>query len=387
MKNDEVLRMFKEFKLSWDEEAKAQTWDELSRRLRVFWKEKVCNPQVKELNDAEIDEIIRILDRNAKGNAGQVDAVAKAMIAQGMWRRMFKEFKANAKLREALDALFNETDKKRQMECIDKIYKINEGHKNSLTGKSGNAINAFLGVYSPRMFCHVISLKARRRLIEFFGFDSKINFETDAMGEKIIESNQVILEGFKSFGLMYTHPKTLTRFLYSEPMKSYWNAEVEPESEDAPGVTPQAVVAVEAVKEVSDISLFYMESQLEDFLIENWEMTELGKRFDLIEENGETVSQQYQTEIGRIDILAIDKVTKQYVVIELKKNQTSDDTAGQLARYMGWLEEHMTKGQPTKGLIISARPDARLYYALKKIQGVEFYLYRVNFKLEEYSRK
>jgi len=77
--------------------------------------------------------------------------------------------------------------------------------------------------------------------------------------------------------------------------------------------------------------LFYMESQLEDFLIENWDRTELGQKYDLIEEDGEIVSQQYKTGIGRVDILAQDKKTGELVVIELKKNQTSDDTIGQLA--------------------------------------------------------
>ncbi len=128
-----------------------------------------------------------------------------------------------------------------------------------------------------------------------------------------------------------------------------------------------------------------MESQLEDFLIENWEKTELGKKYDLIEEDGEEVSQQYPTGVGPVDILAQDKKTKQFVVIELKKNQTSDDTVGQLARYMGWLEEHKTNGKPTKGIIIAAQYDRRLYYALKKISSAEVYLYRVDFKLAEFK--
>ena len=64
-----------------------------------------------------------------------------------------------------------------------------------------------------------------------------------------------------------------------------------------------------------------METQLEDFIIYNWKNTELGKRFDLIIEEGELVSQQYRTEIGNMDILAKDKKTGDYVVIELKKNQ------------------------------------------------------------------
>ena len=74
------------------------------------------------------------------------------------------------------------------------------------------------------------------------------------------------------------------------------------------------------------------------------------------------------------------------MVIELKKNQTSDDTVGQLTRYMGWLEENKSTEKETKGIIIAARYDERLYYALKKVKDVEVYLYRVNFKLEEFKK-
>ena len=99
---------------------------------------------------------------------------------------------------------------------------------------------------------------------------------------------------------------------------------------------------MEIKNEGSPISqgLFYMEKQLEDFIIANWDKTEFGQKYDLIYEDGVLISQQYPTTIGKIDILAIDKKTKNYVVIELKKNQTSDDTVGQLSRYMGWIKEH-----------------------------------------------
>ena len=68
-----------------------------------------------------------------------------------------------------------------------------------------------------------------------------------------------------------------------------------------------------AVKdESSDLSkgLFYMEQQLEDFIIENWDNTEFGKKYDLIVEDGELKSQQYRTSIGNIDIFAVDRVSK-----------------------------------------------------------------------------
>lgn len=128
--------------------------------------------------------------------------------------------------------------------------------------------------------------------------------------------------------------------------------------------------------------LFYMEKQLEDFLVHNWEKTELGKKYELIVEDGELVSQQYRTDIGNIDILAKDKASKSFVVIELKKNQTSDDTIGQLTRYMGWVKRH--KGDNNvMGVIIAGQHDRKLEYALKMVPNAKVYLYEVNFKLSE----
>lgn len=130
--------------------------------------------------------------------------------------------------------------------------------------------------------------------------------------------------------------------------------------------------------------VFYMEKQLEDFIIENWARLDFGKKYDLIIEDGELVSQQYKTDVGPIDILAKDKTSKNFVVIELKKNQTSDDTVGQIARYMGWIKEK--KGDKNvKGIIIAGVYDKKLDYALKMIQNVEVFLYEVDFKLKEFK--
>ena len=128
--------------------------------------------------------------------------------------------------------------------------------------------------------------------------------------------------------------------------------------------------------------LFYMEKQLEDFLIHNWANTELGKKYDLIIEDGELKSQQYRTEIGPIDILVKDKVSKGFVVIELKKNQTSDETVGQLARYMGWVKSQ-NDGVEVKGVIIAGQNDKKLEYALKMVPNTEILLYEVDFKLRK----
>ena len=127
-----------------------------------------------------------------------------------------------------------------------------------------------------------------------------------------------------------------------------------------------------------------MEQQLED-IIENWGETEFGQKYNLIYEDGELKSQQYNTDIGKIDILAKDKNDNSYVVIELKRNQTSDDTVGQITRYMGWIEEKL-KDSNVKGIIVAGKYDERLYYAQRMLKNIEVFLYEVNFKLNEYRR-
>lgn len=383
MTNDQILDLFRQFIQTYDEQEKDSIWQNQSTTFRDFWANKVINPNYTELNDSELDEIIRYLDRHARGNTPKTEATAAAMISQGMWRRMFNDIHRDENLRKEMDRLLKGEDEKIKIDSINKIYKLNVGRKNSLTGTAGNAINAILFVYSPLNHISVISLNHRRKLIEFFDIKNGPNFDDDDQGTKMVVSNRAIIDHFRKIGISNS-PRTISCFLYSAFIKDAWSKEqIEP-----PPVKPDPEPIIPNGEEKvsnKDLALFYMENQLEDFLIENWEKTELGKKYDLIEENNEIVSQQYRTDIGIIDILAKEKETGSYVVIELKKNQTSDDTVGQITRYMGWLEEHKTNGEPVKGVIIAAQYDKRLYYALKKMRDIEVYLYRVDFKLSEFN--
>ena len=146
-------------------------------------------------------------------------------------------------------------------------------------------------------------------------------------------------------------------------------------------------VDIEIRNEDSSVNkgIFYMEKQLEDFIISNWDETELGKKYDLLIEEGECISQQYRTDIGIIDILAKDKENKNHVVIELKKNQTSDDTVGQAMRYMGWIKEK--KNDPNvKGIIIASSFDKKLHYAVNMIPDIDIFSYEVDFKLKPHNQ-
>lgn len=130
---------------------------------------------------------------------------------------------------------------------------------------------------------------------------------------------------------------------------------------------------------------FRLERQLEDFLVENWAHTSLGKNFDIFEDefDGETVSgRQFRTDIGVIDVLAISKDRAKLLVVELKRGQTSDDTMGQVLRYMGWVKAELASpGQAVEGVIIGLGHDQKLMYALSAVTGVSLMSYRVNFEL------
>ncbi len=386
MEKQQLNQLFNSFLANYDTEAKNAVWEKQSKQFHDFWVTKIMSGDREELNDTETDQIIKILDRNGKGNTKESEAVAKAMIPQGAWRRMFNEIKINKNLSNLLNSIFTEKDVDKRAELINEVYKLNEGHRNNLTGPSGNAINAMLAAFNPVSNLSVISLKDRRKVFEYFGFEGAPDFDKDSIGKKIIFSNIEIMRGFNSFGLNYS-ARTISDFLYSSEAKPLWKIEHEDDYAPWGGFKEVSVNKEDTTSEVLvDPSVFYMESQLEDFLIENWDRTELGQRYDLIEEEGELKSQQYQTGIGRIDILAQEKETKNYVVIELKKGKTSDDTVGQLARYMGWIEENKTNGKTVKGIIIASQYDERLYYALKKIKDTEVYLYKIDFKLQEFKK-
>ena len=133
---------------------------------------------------------------------------------------------------------------------------------------------------------------------------------------------------------------------------------------------------------VEDPSVFALEKHLEDFLIQNWNQTELGKKYDVYEEDGELVGQQYPSDTGPIDILAISKDKKTLLVVELKKGRVSDNVVGQIQRYMGYVKEELAEpDQNVRGIIVALEDDVKIKRALSVTNNIEFYRYQVSFKL------
>ncbi len=146
------------------------------------------------------------------------------------------------------------------------------------------------------------------------------------------------------------------------------------------GNKPPTILSTDST--VEDPSVFALEKHLEDFLVQNWNNTELGNNYEIFSEDGELVGQQYQTDTGPIDILAISKDKKTLLVVELKKGRVSDSVVGQIQRYMGYVKDELAESnQLVKGIIIGLEDDNKIKRALSVTQNIDFYRYQVSFKL------
>ena len=148
------------------------------------------------------------------------------------------------------------------------------------------------------------------------------------------------------------------------------------------GDSPQTIISTDDT--IEDPTVFALEKHLEHFLVKNWEKTELSKNYDIFEEDGELVGQQYPSDTGPIDILAISKDKKELLVVELKKGRVSDVVVGQVQRYMGYVNDELAEpNQSVRGVIIALEEDLRLRRALSMTQNIDFYTYTINFNLEK----
>lgn len=148
------------------------------------------------------------------------------------------------------------------------------------------------------------------------------------------------------------------------------------------GNTHARLVAIDPT--IEDPVVFALEKHLEAFLIRNWRYTELGQKYDIFEEEGELVGQQYPSDTGPIDILAISKDQRELLIVELKRGRASDVVVGQIQRYMGYVADELAEDhQSVKGVIIALEKDLRIQRALRVTQNIEFYRYEIDFKLHK----
>lgn len=116
---------------------------------------------------------------------------------------------------------------------------------------------------------------------------------------------------------------------------------------------------------VEDAATFALGKHLEDFLVANWASTDLGRGYRIYEVDGERVGQQFPTDTGPIDVLAISHDGTELLVVELKRGRASDSVVGQIQRYMGYVAQDLAEPtQRVRGAIIALEDDLRVRRAL-----------------------
>lgn len=129
---------------------------------------------------------------------------------------------------------------------------------------------------------------------------------------------------------------------------------------------------------------FVLESQLETFLVGNWQHIGWGRSLEIWRgPNGETGHQFDTGVVGRLDFLCRDTENGSLVVVELKRGKPSDRVVGQTARYMGWVRTHLAApGQAVDGLIVAHESDNNLRYAASAVPGLRLLTYQMTFALQ-----
>lgn len=124
------------------------------------------------------------------------------------------------------------------------------------------------------------------------------------------------------------------------------------------------------------------EKELQRKLIENWNNFELLKEWILVEQYIRVDDKNI------IDVLARHNADEKWLVIELKRKRASDNTVGQILRYMGIIKE-TKKCQNVFGAIVSHDPDNDIYYAIQFVPNVFLWVYEEHgssLKLNQYDK-
>lgn len=88
---------------------------------------------------------------------------------------------------------------------------------------------------------------------------------------------------------------------------------------------------------------------------------------------------EYQTEAGRIDLLARDE-NNHLVVIELKAGKAKDNALGQLLGYIGCLTASESN---VRGILVASGFDSRVIFAARGLPNVKLVKYQLSFNLQE----
>lgn len=132
---------------------------------------------------------------------------------------------------------------------------------------------------------------------------------------------------------------------------------------------------------------FPLENHLQAFIAQNIESIKInGKNLMLYSDDSGNDGVEYQTDIGRIDILAVDEQSD-FFVFELKVGKGPDSAVGQVLRYMGWIKEKLAQNKNVTGIVVSKKANDKIKYAASMTPDVHLFEYDLAFDIQEVSLK
>lgn len=191
-----------------------------------------------------------------------------------------------------------------------------------------------------------------------------------------------------SFGVRYAAINAVLNYLAKELDVDLWTLDTIWwylwEGEEDGGVSEEVSPATE-VRTAQVAARFAIERHLHDYLFDNWSQLELSRDWELYARDGEPeAGYEFPTPVGRIDLLARHRREPRWLVVELKRDKSSDTVVGQVLRYIGWISAHLAQPCETvEGLVIAARGEEKLHYALSAVPCVSFKSYEVEFRLND----
>lgn len=142
---------------------------------------------------------------------------------------------------------------------------------------------------------------------------------------------------------------------------------------------------VETAKELN----LSFEKDVRDYL----EYTINNQKFDSLQLYKGKAGKEFDTkEVGKIDLLCIDKHNGDFVVIEIKKYKESDKVVGQILRYMGWVKKNLAEDKRVRGIIIlkeqeddyeSDKQVKYLRYAIAANSNISLKFYNISISLAD----
>jgi RecB family endonuclease NucS len=135
-------------------------------------------------------------------------------------------------------------------------------------------------------------------------------------------------------------------------------------------------------EQIHDDYTFAYENHLRDFIEKNISNLEIisKTKLKIYQDSSGRYGIEYQTDVGIIDILAVDE-TNNFYVFELKVSQGSDKTIGQILRYLGWVKQILAKEKTVTGIIVANKFDDKMKYAVSMINNIVIYKYELRFDL------